>query len=706
MEVIQMKKITWMTGFMAYMLFAVIVLAAPSSASDIQAIQVGRIYYIEGELLRYVPDENDWVAVVRDAPFGTEDTLFSGRKGMAEMFIPNGTWIRIGNNTQIQFISLEPDLTEIDLASGVARFYNQGSGMVIKTTTPFGYVLSDPDTVFDLYVGANSAEVVAVKGTVSFVHEEGYAKYNVSAGSPSILADQNGVAPGDGGVDLAWDQWNKNRDLIWADRLRENSRSAKYLPHALIHDAYCLDAHGRWEMVYYEGGDRWFWRPTSVRAGWSPFTIGIWTEWCGDQTWIPLEPFGYITHHYGNWVYARNCWYWAPPVMSLRVNLPLLDIGFFWYPGRVSWIFRGGYIGWVPLSPRETYYSHHNWGGPHHKIVGENDNLRISISIRDHAYSDRAVIVRKEHFRGVENYRNVRVFNVHPNIINNYTAAPVVNNTVIKNYTEDRRRHNYANTPVSEKPREGVVTRIRRNVTAIHKDRKENATELQQRLKVIPDGTINRHTRIEPPKVTAHMPPANEEKRPISETNLQKRQGKTSGSPSSGKNPAETVRTDPRSGQSGQHEAKPENMAPAATIQRQRAPEQTERMALTTPSQQQEHVIRSRQVSVPTTIQRQRAPEQVERLAPATPSQQQERITRSGQVTAPTTIQRQRAPEQAERIVPTIPPQQQERVTQPGQIRPSAPAGQDRDRNSRIKKVVNEANQNKEREKDNTDQDQ
>ena len=173
MEVIQMKKITCMTGFMAYMLFAVIVPAAPSLASDIQTIQVGRIYYIEGELLRYVPDENDWVAVVRDAPFGTEDTLYSGSMGMAEMFIPNGAWIRIGNNTQIQFISLEPDLTEIDLASGVARFYNKGSDMVVKTTTPFGYVLSDPDTVFDLYVGADSMELVAIKGTVSFVHEEG-----------------------------------------------------------------------------------------------------------------------------------------------------------------------------------------------------------------------------------------------------------------------------------------------------------------------------------------------------------------------------------------------------------------------------------------------------------------------------------------------------------------------------------------------------
>jgi hypothetical protein len=64
------------------------------------------------------------VAVVRDAPFGAEDTLFSGSRGMAELIDPNGTWIRIGNSTQIQFITLDTDLAEMDVASGVARFYN------------------------------------------------------------------------------------------------------------------------------------------------------------------------------------------------------------------------------------------------------------------------------------------------------------------------------------------------------------------------------------------------------------------------------------------------------------------------------------------------------------------------------------------------------------------------------------------------------
>ena len=173
MEVFKMKTIKWMTGFLAYMLYAAIMMAAPSYAAETQAVEVGRIYHIEGELLRYVPEGNDWVAVVKDAPFGAEDTLFSGTRGMAEMIIPNGSWIRIGNNTQIQFIALEPDLADIDVASGTARFYNKGTDTVIRATSPFGYVLADPGTVFDFYVGENSVEVVAIKGTVNFIHSAG-----------------------------------------------------------------------------------------------------------------------------------------------------------------------------------------------------------------------------------------------------------------------------------------------------------------------------------------------------------------------------------------------------------------------------------------------------------------------------------------------------------------------------------------------------
>ena len=42
-------------------------------------------------------------------------------------------------------------------------------------------------------------------------------------------------------------------------------------------------------------------------------------------------------------------------------------------------------------------------------------------------------------FYGVNNYRDVRVSNISPAVITrDYRAAPVINNSVIPNYTTDR----------------------------------------------------------------------------------------------------------------------------------------------------------------------------------------------------------------------------------------------------------------------------
>jgi len=525
-----MKRMKRWVELMACLLLATLAMVPPAAAANPPAITVGRVYFIEGDLLRYVPAERDWVAMVKDAPFTTEDVLASGNRGMAEMFVPNGTWIRIGNSTQIQFIALTSDLSEADVAWGMARFYNRSSDTVIKATCPFGYVLAYPGSAFDFYVGENSVEVIAVRGTVTFVHSATNFKYDTSVGSPSILADQNQVSSGDGTVDPDWDRWNMARRAFWVTKIRMGGRSVGYLPPSLQFEAYVLEENGRWESVLYEGIVRWFWRPSTVAVGWSPFTVGRWTDWDGDQTWIPEEPFGYVTHHYGSWVYALNNWYWAPPVVSVRVGLPLLDIGFFWSPGRVSWIYSGAYVGWVPLAPRETYYCHRNWGGPHDVVVTNVSLTRINISLRNYAYANRAIVVPQNDFYVVNNYRNAQVTNINSTtIINNYRAAPVVNNTVINNYTMDKHRYNYANVPVNQKPHNTAINRIQQNEAIIQKSKKENAAVLQQQAKTIREGKVNREARIEPPKTTNYIVPANQMTRPKSEIALQQKEIKSAG---------------------------------------------------------------------------------------------------------------------------------------------------------------------------------
>jgi len=606
-----------MIGLLVGFFSAAMVMVPLSLAADAPAVVVGRVYHIEGDLLRYVPEENDWVPVVKDAPFGTEDTLFSGSRGRAELIAPNGTWIRVGNSTQIQVIALDTDLSEMDVALGVARFYNKSSDTVIKVTSPFGYILADPGTVFDFYVGENSVEAVAIKGKVSFVHSVTDARYDVSAGSPSILADQSQVSSGEGSVDPDWDQWNRRRESFWATKARVRGRSAEYLPPNLRDEAYALEENGRWEDVSYEGEPRRLWRPTTVAVGWSPFTVGRWTYWYGDQCWIPAEPFGYVTHHYGNWVYVRNSWYWAPPVVSVRVGLPLLNIGFFWYPGRVSWIHQGAYVGWVPLAPREMYYSHRNWGGPNTVVVTNVNIAQININVRNYAYANQAVVVNQSNFHRVNNYRDVRVTNIDATtIVNNYRAAPVVTNTVINNYTTNKQRYNYTNVTVKEKPHNTVINRIEHNKTSIQGGRKENATVVQERAKSIKEGMVNREARIEPPKSTNYIVPANEANRPKSEIKLQQREIKS---------PGVTGKPVPQPAQPGQPSARPERVAPARP-DRQETPGQPaapERVSPAKPAQPGQPAARPERVA-PARPDRQEMPGQPaapERVSPAKPAQ-------------------------------------------------------------------------------------
>ncbi len=176
---------------------------------------VGRIYYLDGELSSYVPAENDWVAAVADAPFTADDAFFSGQRSRAELGVPNGSWIRVGSNTQIQFAALGSDATVADIAIGTARFYNKSRAHVIKITRPVGYVVSEPGSAFDMSVGESTTEVFPLRGSSRFVHLKSQTRYDLEAGSPPLVADDIRVASGHDSIDPDWDRWDSERDAFW-----------------------------------------------------------------------------------------------------------------------------------------------------------------------------------------------------------------------------------------------------------------------------------------------------------------------------------------------------------------------------------------------------------------------------------------------------------------------------------------------------------
>jgi hypothetical protein len=447
---------------LAFMLVAACLTSplAPRAAAQQEPVLIGRIAYIEGQILRYVPESKDWVIVTKDAPFGMNDALYSDAAAKAEFIMPNGLWVRIGGSTQIQLIVLKGDASEMDVASGVARFYNKNPNGMLKVTTPFGYVLAEPDSTFDLYVGDQSVEVLALNGRVDYFQQGTDASYEVIPGGASILADAAQVGTGDGTVDAQWDDWNASRDTFRTKRTEVRGETFKYVPPQLQDEAADLDESGTWERVNYQGEERELWLPSDVEPNWQPFTVGRWTDYDQDQVWVPAEPFGYVTHHYGNWLLIGGRWYWAPPAPVAGVAVGPF-IGFGWYPGRVAWISNDLDAGWVPLAPTEVYYSHHYWG-PSAVVVGTVPVAAIAIG--GLAFASAAVIVPQTSFYSVTSYRSVRVTNIDKTaIMNNFHAAPVVNNTVVKNYNQTTAKYNFVNKAPEVKPHSSVTERISRN---------------------------------------------------------------------------------------------------------------------------------------------------------------------------------------------------------------------------------------------------
>jgi hypothetical protein len=428
-------------------ILGIIPITSAQGGSEEEEVLVGRISYVQGKVLRYVAEEDDWVPIAKDTPFGLTDSIHSGKGARAEIIMPNNTWARINGDTDLRLIALRTDVTEIEVDSGLARFYNKGFDAVMEARTPFGCVTGPGETTFDLCVGDGSTEVVALKGTVYFVHEATGTRVEVVAGSSSIVADNRNVTAGELRPIPSWITWNNEMDGLWAERMRAGGKSAEYLPPPLHREAYVLDECGRWERVYYNGDHYYFWRPLVVRLGWAPFTVGRWIVWYGDHTWVPCEPFGYITHHYGSWVFVGGFWYWAPPVRRIRVRIgppppPLFPFPFFWCPGRVAWIHCSGRVGWIPLAPWERYYCHRRWG-PRAVVVRNVNTANIHVNINSYKYVRHAVVIDKKDLYRAHRYSSVRVTNAA--IRNNYRGIPVVNNRVIGNYGNIRQKYGVGN---------------------------------------------------------------------------------------------------------------------------------------------------------------------------------------------------------------------------------------------------------------------
>jgi hypothetical protein len=473
--------------------------SAWSQTDESRGVTVGRITTIEGgQLLRYVPPQKDWVVTVKDAPFAPTDALYSGDDTKAEFIIPDNSMIRVGGDTQLELMQLDRGVTQADAASGKVRFWNKSGEGVVRVTTPYGYVVGPAGTVFDIYVGDKTLEVVSLQGTVDFIHDADQARYQVTAGSSSVIANGQIVTSGPGETAEAWEQWNESRDGMIAKRNEAASESAQRLPHELQDYRSDLDQNGRWETVSYQDKSYNLWRPTGVKQDWAPFTDGAWMDYDGDNAWVPEEPFGYVTMHYGNWLWVDNGWFWAPPGIGIGISS---GCDFCWFPGRVGWLYTDEDVGWFPLAPAEPFYALNPWGLG--TVVVSNLNINnINLDINNFQFVNHAVIVNQNSLFVTNNYYPMLKSVSAQSIAANFHAAPVLSGTVIKNYLANAQRFTVGGQAPAFKPRPEALTRIENNVKQASL---MDAKTIQGMVAAAKPGQISQSAKLSPPSIGGEL---------------------------------------------------------------------------------------------------------------------------------------------------------------------------------------------------------
>jgi len=310
--------------------------------------RVARLSYRTGDVGLLPAGEKDWGDASLNRPLTTGDRLSTGDGGRAELQLDGGT-LRLADDSNFGFLTLNDQLTQVELTQGTANVTVQGldDGQSYEIDTPTVALVIDQPGSFrvDISEDGKSTRVTDFAGHAT-VYGEGGAQRMVAAGRSYEFVDSslsvvtiNDIQGGDD-----FDNWVDSRNQQYASMPADPNVSPD------IVGAQDLNQYGNWQSDP-DYGQVWY--PASVGADWSPYSDGHWSyvgPW--GWTWVDAAPWGFAPYHYGRWAHVHNRWGWVPGPVGVRpVYAPAL-VAF--VGGGVS-IGVGGPVGWFPLGPGEVY---------------------------------------------------------------------------------------------------------------------------------------------------------------------------------------------------------------------------------------------------------------------------------------------------------------------------------------------------------------
>jgi uncharacterized protein DUF6600 len=338
-----------------------------STATPASEVTPPRVSYLYGDVSFWRPGASDWAPAQLNTPIAPGDAFYTGPDGNVEVQIAPGAFVRGSYGTQIGLDNLEPDYIQLRVTGGRAALdlRRLPAGTAVELDTPNAAFTVERAGYYHVDVNETSTSLSAYRGGSATVTPAGGAPATAGSGQQVVISGADAVQVGAAPTLSAWDQWNDQRT-----RYLTNAASAKYVSPAL-YGTEALDQYGSWRTVPTYGS---VWMPTSVPAGWVPYSTGrwIWDPRFG-WTWLDDAPWGWAPYHHGRWVFVDGSWAWAPgPIIARPVYAPALVV--FLGGGGVA---VGRPVHWAPLAWGEPVIpwwgrpgfagrpSWTGWGGPH-----------------------------------------------------------------------------------------------------------------------------------------------------------------------------------------------------------------------------------------------------------------------------------------------------------------------------------------------------
>jgi uncharacterized membrane protein YgcG len=308
---------------------------------------VVRLSFVEGQVAIQRPDVGDWAEAPVNTPLEEGFSLSTGESSFAEVEFENGSTVRLGELSVLEFTSLglAPDGSKINrlaLHQGYATFSAAPEAQgIYEVSTSYATLTPTGHATFRVDLDSSQGRVEVFRGSLEVSGSMGtwtLAKNSVldlmpGAEQPALLSE---------GITLdEWDRWVQQRQSELDSAAKgPPAESTVYSGPDTSYGWSDLSSAGNWGYVPSFG---YGWIP-SVGTGWNPYSLGRWCWYPGfGYTWISAEPWGWLPYHFGGWNYIPGIgWMWFPGSFGP------------WSPGLVTWYGGPGWIGWMPRSGRPS----------------------------------------------------------------------------------------------------------------------------------------------------------------------------------------------------------------------------------------------------------------------------------------------------------------------------------------------------------------